>query len=143
MSIKRKKIEENLLASKRKIAKNHIDKISSIERKKKNIKKKIKVEKHIQMAQVFEHIDIGCFENDSIESIVDLKVYKGKVVVGEVEWKKRLNGTKPNNSFYLYTVLYDNHPKLILDLIIKNKMIIQDKEEDLIDIPKEVRTKYQ
>ena len=102
MSIKRKKIEENLLASKRKIAKNQIDKISSIERKKKNIKKKIKVEKHIQMAQVFEQVDIGCFDNDSIESIVDLKVYKGKVVDGEVESKKR---TKPRNSFYLYTVL--------------------------------------
>ena len=84
---------------------------------------------------------LGCFENDFIEKIVDLKVYKGKIPVGEVEWRKRVNNVKPRNSYYLYDVLYEVCPKLLLDLIIKTKMVIHEKEEDLIDLPNELRNK--
>ena len=64
------------------------------------------------------------------------------MIVGEVEWKRRAKNFKPMNTKYLYSVLYEVCPKLLLDLIINSKMIVQDNDEDLIDVPKEVRTNF-
>jgi hypothetical protein len=88
--------------------------------------------------EIIKEVQEGNLKADLVERVVDLKVYRGKdnkkAVVVEVEFKKRLNGFQPKSGFYLYEVIYENYPKLLLDAIMQ-KMVVSEKEENWVEFP--------
>jgi hypothetical protein len=75
-----------------------------------------------------EHNKCGSFECDYPAKIVSAKLSQENVVMCDVEWKPRIDGTRPLRSTYSNQELRKTCPKLLLDYY-ETKLQTQKKQK--------------